>query len=83
MSWGRDFDNYAIAPAMAPVLPSLSLAAPALIATARGALWRAVDGTIERLKPAEHRPEPRKLLQIWVEFARAGPLPQSAPGEYL
>jgi ATP-dependent DNA helicase DinG len=38
---------------MAPVLPSLSLAAPALIATARGALWRAVDGTIERLKPTE------------------------------
>ena len=39
--------------AMAPVLPSLSLAAPALIATARGALWRAVDGSIERLKAAE------------------------------
>ena len=38
---------------MAPVLPSLSLAAPALIATARGALWRAADGSIERLKPAE------------------------------
>jgi ATP-dependent DNA helicase DinG len=38
---------------MAPMLPSLSLAAPALIATARGALWRAADGSIERLKPAE------------------------------
>src|ERR1700741_1489216 len=38
---------------MAPVLPSFSFAAPALIATAGGAWWRAVDGTIERLKPAE------------------------------